>query len=370
MAEATVWHRSESAPPPLTGAAECDVCVVGLGGAGLAAMAASLARGLSAIGLDAGRPGAGAAGRNGGFLIAGLASFHHDAVARFGRARATRLYRATQQELERVASAHPGVVRRTGSLRIAIDDAEREDCRAQLAAMHADGLDAEPYEGPEGDGLLFPGDASYDPLALCAAEAAAVARAGGRLHGDSPVRAIAPGEVRTDDGVVRSRITLVCVDGGLELVLPPLGDAVRSARLQMLATAPVPMRFPRPVYARRGLDYWQQLPDGRIALGGARDVGGDDEWTTSPDTSAPVQHALDALLHDRLGIRAAVTHRWAATVAFTRTGLPLLARIAPGVVAVGAYNGTGNLMSRSCGRAALGVALGERDEVASLIGVL
>jgi hypothetical protein len=34
----------------------------------------------------------GAAGRNGGFLLAGLAAFHHDAVAAHGRARARALY--------------------------------------------------------------------------------------------------------------------------------------------------------------------------------------------------------------------------------------------------------------------------------------
>ncbi|HET7842617.1 MAG TPA: FAD-dependent oxidoreductase, partial [Xanthomonadales bacterium] len=94
MAEPTVWHRPGEILPPLEGAVDADVCVVGLGGAGLAAMTAALARGLSAIGVDAGQPGAGAAGRNGGFLIVGLASFHHEAAARFGRARATALYRA------------------------------------------------------------------------------------------------------------------------------------------------------------------------------------------------------------------------------------------------------------------------------------
>lgn len=361
--------------PPLVGEHAADVCVVGLGGAGLAALAAARARGLSAIGVDAGQPGNGAAGRNGGFLIAGLASFHHDAAARFGRARAKALYRATADELERIAAAHASLVRRTGSLRIAANAAEREDCRAQLEAMRADGLAVEPHEGEEGSGLLFPNDAAYDPLALCREEARAARAAGAALYGDSPAVSVTPGSVRTVHGHVACGSVVVAVDGGLELLLPALGDAVRSARLQMLATAPLPrraggLRFARPVYSRGGYDYWQQLPDRTLALGGARDVGGDEEWTTSRATSAPVQEALDAILRERLGVTAAVTHRWAATVAFTRTGLPLLARVADGVVACGAYNGTGNLMSRLCGRSALGVALGERDSLSSLVGVL
>lgn len=37
------------------------------------------------IGIDAEDVGAGAAGRNGGFLLAGLAEFYHDAVKKFGK---------------------------------------------------------------------------------------------------------------------------------------------------------------------------------------------------------------------------------------------------------------------------------------------
>jgi ribosomal protein L34 len=31
-------------------------------------------------------------------------------------------------------------------------------------------------------------------------------------------------------------------------------------------------RFGRPHYARHGFDYWQQTEDGRLVLGGRRDV--------------------------------------------------------------------------------------------------
>src|SRR5687767_6869168 len=71
--------------PSLGGDAEADVCVVGLGGSGLAAVHALLDLGARVVGLDAGVVAGAAAGRNGGFLLAGLAPFHHDAVAAVGR---------------------------------------------------------------------------------------------------------------------------------------------------------------------------------------------------------------------------------------------------------------------------------------------
>src|SRR5690349_3480877 len=77
-----VWGdpRAGENPPPLNGEVTADLCVVGLGGSGLAAVCAALEAGATVAGVDAGPVGGGAAGRNGGFLLAGTARFHHDAV--------------------------------------------------------------------------------------------------------------------------------------------------------------------------------------------------------------------------------------------------------------------------------------------------
>jgi glycine/D-amino acid oxidase-like deaminating enzyme len=116
----------------------------------------------------------------------------------------------------------------------------------------------------------------------------------------------------------------------------------------LLATAPAPeVDFPRPTYARWGLDYWQQRADRRIVLGGCRDVGGDAEWTTDDRPTESVQTALTALLRQRLHVKAEVTHRWAATVAYTQSGLPILEQVRPRVWAIGAYSGTGTSSARS-----------------------
>jgi glycine/D-amino acid oxidase-like deaminating enzyme len=121
------------------------------------------------------------------------------------------------------------------------------------------------------------------------------------------------------------------------------------------------------VYARYGLDYWQQLPDGRIAFGGGRDVGGDAEWTTEPATSGPVQAHLERLLRDDLGTSAAVEHRWAGIVAFTPDHLPVLAEPEPGLLAVGGYSGTGNLVGPLCATWAVNRLLGRDDPLAELL---
>ena len=338
---------------PLRGDVSADVCVVGLGGSGLTCIVELRRLGLTVVGLDAGAIGGGAAGRNGGFLLAGLAAFHHDAVERYGRERATMLYRLTQAEIDRITSLTPELVVRTGSLRIADSPEERADCRHQLDAMHADGLDAQWYAGDEGEGILVPGDGTFNPLARCRALAALASTLGAPLHEQSRVIGIDASGVHTDDAWVRCRTVVVAVDGRLERLLPELAGRVRTARLQMLATAPAPeVNIPRPVYSRWGYDYWQQRPDGAIALGGARDVGGDAEWTDDTSPTEAVQGALERRLRETLHVRAPVTHRWAASVGYTADGLPIAERVRANVWAIGGYSGTGNVIGALMGRAA------------------
>ena len=355
--------------PHLEGDVQADVCVVGLGGSGLTAVGELLRRGVSVVGIDAGHVAAGAAGRNGGFLLAGTYDFYHDAVERHGRARARRIYRLTMDEIRRIAAETPESVRRTGSLRIADSAEEIEDCRRHLDALRADDLPAEWYEGPEGQGLLMPTDAAFNPLLRCRLLARRALDAGARLYEHAPALDVRPGEVRTPAGTIRCDRVVVAVDGRLERIFPELEGRVRTARLQMLATAPTDeVRVPRPVYARWGYEYWQQLPDGRIALGGFRDAGGEGEWTEDAAPGEVIQARLERFLRERIGVRAPVTHRWAASVGFAPTGLPLLEEVRRGVWVAGGYSGTGNVIGALCGRAAAELALTGASDLSDVFG--
>jgi glycine/D-amino acid oxidase-like deaminating enzyme len=349
-----VWDDGRWTPlPPLAGDVEADVCVVGLGGSGLSAIDELRARGASVVGIDAGPVGGGAAGRNGGFLLAGLAPPYHRVRALLGPLAAD-LYRATQAEMRRF-----GTARFPGSLRIEDTEEGLADCAAQAAALRADGFAVEEFDGPEGRGLLLPDDGVFQPLARCRSLAVDLLTRGARLHEGSPAVSIGPGRVTTPAGAVSCAAVLVFVDGHLDRLLPELAGVVRTVRLQMLATGPAPeVSVPRPVYLRGGYEYWQQLPDGRIALGGFRDVGGAAEQTHDATPTRPVQDALERHLRERLGVTAAVTHRWAASVGYTASGLPYAGEVRPGVWAAGGYCGTGNVVGALCGRELAAVALG------------
>ena len=334
-----------TAPDVLDGREAADLVVIGMGASGLEAAAAAARLGADVVVLDAVGVAAGAAGANGGFLLAGLAMFHHDAVAALGRDVAAEWYQRTLAELDRLGDREP-TFRRVGSLRTAVDEEEQRDVEAHLAALVADDLPAEPYDGPLGTGLLVPGDGTFHPVARCRRLAIGALEAGATLVARARVTAVEPGAVHVA-GVappVEADRVLVAVDGGLEWLIPALAGRVRTARLQMLATGPTDeVAIDRPVYHRYGLDYVQQRPNGEVLLGGGRDVGGEGEWGAPAEPNAGVQRHLDAWLSD-LGVTAAVTHRWAAHAAFTEERLPVNERVDEGVHVVGGYSGHGNVL--------------------------
>ncbi len=357
--------------PALTGDLRADVCVVGLGGSGLAAVGEVLRRGLSVVGLDGGRVAAGAAGRNGGFLLGGPAIGIHQAADGWGLPAALELYRQTLDEIAELAALlGPEVIKPVGSLRIAglpgrpVDaaeeadrQAEQADCDVQFEVMRRHGIAVRRYDGELGTGLYLPDDAAMNP-ARRALGLAARYRSQAELFENSPVTAIGSGRVRTAAGTVSAGLVVVAVDGRLDVLLPELAGRVRTARLQMLATEPVrPGRLPCPVYGRWGYDYAQQDAAGRLFVGAGRDQFVEQEWTADATPTPAVQTWIERAAVRFAGGPVRVTHRWAASVGYTEDGRPLVTEARPGVVACGGYNGTGNLVGPIAARAAIALGL-------------
>ncbi len=327
--------------PSLAGSVEADLCVIGLGGSGVTAIQEGLELGLTVVGIDAGLVAGEAAGRNGGFLLAGMPLFYHKAKETYGAGTAKRLYDETLIELERVYGA--SAARNTGSLRVATSDHELEDINNEYQALITDGFDVDRYDGPEGRGIVLHSDGVCNPMDRVRAVACDLVDSGADLYENSAAVEIDSNTVRTGLGEVHAGSVVVAVDGGLELLFEELATEVKTASLQMLATRPVDPHFDRPVYTDFGHVYFQQLPDRRLALGGRRDAHLETSWSTSNDLLPEVQRDLDDLLA-QLGIDASVTHRWGGNAAFTDDSRPIYREVHKGVVAIGAYCGHGNIL--------------------------
>jgi gamma-glutamylputrescine oxidase len=389
QATAPIWLDGRYTPrPPLSGEVEVDACVVGGGIGGLSCAARLAEHGLDVLLLEARTVAAGASGRNGGFLLAGTALFHNDAAERYGADLARRLYARTLDEqravIDLAAALGAGdLVRRVGCLRAGVDEREEAHVRAHAAALRADGFEAEVVEPSELPrvlrrvarvGCLTPGDAALQPGLWVRTLAAAAEAAGVRICEGSPVSGAAPapgeGPLTTPGGRVRARHVVVAADGALPVLVPEYDGRVRARRLHMVATAPLAERvLDGLVYARWGHDYFQQLADGRLALGGGSDLDGDGSYTDREQGSPRLWDHLASYVRDELGLDAEITHRWVGVVGYSDDGRPYVEEVPgrPGLHVLGGYSGHGNLMGRLAGRAVADrIATGARADDAGM----
>ena len=365
-----VWDINVERPefPQLTSNLEADLVVVGLGGSGLTALLHAAQRGLNVIGIDADRIAAGAAGRNGGLLLAGIADFHHNVRKDFGIERAKALYQHTLDEMDRIQATTPDAVSRIGALRIGElnrgeDPSELRDTYAHRDALLADGFPVEDYEGEQGVGILIPTDGTFHPAKRAVLLANLAKEAGAQIFTHSPAIKIEQGLVTTDQGTIKAKHIVVAVDGNLGKALPEISNLVQPTRLQMISTAPeTKLNLKYAVYIRQGWDYWQQLPDGRIAIGGGRDLALAQEATDIVEPTQIMRDYLERKL-EAIGVTAPVEHHWAAIVSYTDSGLPIVKEVHPGVWAVGAYCGTGNVVGALLARSVVDQCIDGRSQV-------
>jgi glycine/D-amino acid oxidase-like deaminating enzyme len=266
----------------------------------------------------------------------------------------------TERTLDRLAALAGDAFRRVGSLRLAVDRAECEALEREHAALREDGFAVEwvddlesPLDRLFAGAIVHPTDGALHPVRWVRRLASLAAAAGAQFVEGA----------RVDVANVGAKTVVVAVDGLTPAVLPECAEVLWPVRGQVLVTEPLPERlYPRPHYARGGYDYWQQLPDGRLLVGGRRDTSAEAENTADDaTTTAAIQRQIESLTTELVGRLPQVTHRWAGVWGTTPDLLPLVGRVPgrDGVWVAGGYAGHGNVLGLACGDAVARAVLGQ-----------
>jgi glycine/D-amino acid oxidase-like deaminating enzyme len=153
-------------------------------------------------------------------------------------------------------------------------------------------------------------------------------------------------EVKSRRVTVRCASVALCTNAYTPLFHPYFVDKILPTRGQILCTEPLGQRVLDQVcYADYGYEYFRQLPDGRLLVGGWRhhfreaEVGYEDR--TTPELQAGLESFLVKYFPEAATAR--ITHRWSGTMGFSIDGLPLVGSLPeqPGVYFAVGFTGHG-----------------------------
>jgi len=386
----SLWQRAGSAglaPQRARGEpVACDVAVIGGGITGLTAAIELEKRGLDVVVLEACRVAHGASGRNAGFLMRGAADNYAAAIRDWGHERAAEIWRWTEENLRALRAdgiGSLGSFEGRGSCLVALEEGEEGELRESAALMRADGFEVElvePGEAP-GDviwsrarprvGLVNPNDATVSPYEL-------VSWLRGRLGSARVIEGVEIDRIElTDDGghrlsgggaigEVRCRGVFVATNAWGSVLVP--GLPVEPNRGQMLAARPrdpAVAALTHAYYLNHGAEYVRRGPRGwgedLVVFGGARKHDEAGERSHGMEPTGIIQARLEELLRRWLCEDYEVVARWAGTMGFGPSGLPIVRRVSGegerGVWYCGGFTGHGMSMAYATCRAAVGAML-------------
>lgn len=321
---------------------KADVLVIGGGITGVSLLYHLKRRRMKAVLVERDHLACGASGRNAGFLLAGVADNYATAVRTFGRERARETWALTLENHDAVAAAvkhHDVGHYRDGSIVLASGDEERAQLEESAELLMDDGFQAH----FDGEALYNPRDGEINPTALVGALARSAPV--GSILERVEIKGLAESAhgvyVHTRHDTCEAGTVILATNAYTSRLAPSV--KITPQRAQMLATAPLEnVVAEKPTYSNFGYRYWRQLTSGVLLIGGWRDTAMEAEATADDKPTAAIQERIETFARG-LGADAPVTHRWAGTMGFTESGLPVVGPVEGlrHVYVCGGYNGHG-----------------------------
>ena len=363
--------RRDAPLPPLEGAVEADVCVVGAGLSGCSTAMHLAQRGYRVVVLEAERIGYGASGRSGGQIIPGWAGGMDKIAAQLGKADAKRVwdYSIEGIELTRdlIARNHIDCELAWGHMHVALKPRQRQELldmqREQVEDFGYGKLRFMEREETRSwiaskryiAGLLDSGAGHLHPLRYTIGVGKAAIAAGARICEKSAVTDIQYGPtvtVKTAKGSVRARFVALCANVGHVELSRRLARKLIGVASYIVATKPLAEERAKALLRDNIavadlnwiIDYYRLSADYRLLFGGRVSYSGLDPLGTERATRLRMLNVFPQLADTE------IDYAWGGMIDITMSRLPNFGRLEPNVYFLQGYSGHGMVATTIGGR--------------------
>ena len=367
--------------PPLVGAVEADVCIIGAGFTGISAALELAEKGMSVVVLEAERIGFGASGRNGGQIVNGYSRDFDTIERRFGPEIARKLALMSREggEIIRSRVARHGIDcdLRDGGFFAAFTTKQLREFEVIKKSCESYGIDGMEMVGKAdvgryvssprySGGMIDKRGGHIHPLNLVLGEARAAEAFGARIYENSRAVSIDISDkqpiVSTAGGSVKSRYLLVCGNAYLGNLLPKITERMMPVSSQVMVTEKLdPALLDRMLPAdycvedaNYVLDYYRRTSDNRLLYGGGIGYGGQDPANLTGIIRPNMIKTFPDLTDTR------IEYAWSGNFALTLTRIPHVGKLSDTVYFSHGDSGHGvtttHLLGKILGEAVLGHA--------------
>ena len=356
-----------------------DVLVVGGGYVGLstAFWLTELRPDLKITVLDRSHCGAGASGRNAGFLTIGSASFYKGLCERWGLEKAKKVQSFARESLELL---HRNILNksnelefeRTGSLTLF-------QSPHQLEKWEKDQFNPHDFDfvwqergllplalQPKFYGALAAGpEFKIDPMKLIRIlKKNLESRNVQMVEGTSAFEVTHEG-VKTEANLIRAKQIVLAMNGYFPQFHQTFKNSITPMRAQMLAVEfKGSLDCPHLYYDPPQRVYWRKTEAQVMIIGGKRLLDENGEVGDFDKNSPLIQDGLEIYLKEQLGLNYRVLRRWSGTMGFTEHELPLVGRVDAPIETymIGGFSGHGMGLGFRSGLDAAELILGIKKE--------
>ncbi|MBV8343307.1 MAG: FAD-binding oxidoreductase [Gammaproteobacteria bacterium] len=361
------------ARPPLAGAIDCDVCVVGAGIAGCSSALHLAEKGLSVVLLEEHRVGWGASGRSGGQALFGIAAGQPKLERLLGASGARAVWDVS---IEALALLRSLIARFSidcdwvnGYLLTAVKPRQERELRTEVEELHGRyGYTSVRYVEREelratvaSDrylGALYEGNSGHlHPLNYTLGLARGAESLGVRIYEGTRAGSYAnagDGRVRlpTAAGEVRARFVVLCGNVYLGTAAASLAAKIMAVATYIVATEPLGEGRARQLVANNAavcdlnwvLDYFRRSADHRLLFGGRVNYSGLRSFDAPSATRARMLRVFPQLADVR------IDYAWGGDVDITLNRAPHFGRLAPNVYFLQGFSGHGIALTGIAGK--------------------